>query len=76
MGDAAIHKLGTGYLFPEIKNFINRFTIGTSNNPIAVGLACCFATVIMWHDLAKGDRTQFLHLVQTPTGVCHVTGEA
>ena len=30
--------VGSGYFFPEIKNFINRFSVGTTNIPIAVGL--------------------------------------
>jgi arsenite transporter len=30
--------VGAGYLLPEIKNFINRFSVGTTNIPIAVGL--------------------------------------
>jgi thioredoxin 1 len=30
--------VGSGYLFPKIKNFINRFSVVTTNIPIAVGL--------------------------------------
>jgi ACR3 family arsenite efflux pump ArsB len=31
--------VGGGYLVPEIKNFINRFSVGTTNIPIAVAVA-------------------------------------
>ena len=30
--------VGTGWLFPDIKDVVNAFSVGTTNIPIAIGL--------------------------------------
>jgi len=40
--------VGTGYIFPVVKDFINAFQAGTTNIPIAVGLV-----FMMYPPLAK-----------------------
>lgn len=44
--------VGLGYIFPNISNGINHFTIGTTNIPLAIGLI-----LMMYPPLAKVDYT-------------------
>lgn len=47
-----------GWLVPGVKDFVNLFTVGTTNIPIALGLARCIAMVIVWNELAE-DNTEY-----------------
>ena len=49
---AMVIGLGLGYLFPNIPNHINAFSIGTTNIPLAIGLI-----LMMYPPLAKVDYT-------------------